>query len=389
MSKKDILSDYFNTCYKSNKIKSHPNSKKKNYLTKYDIYNTENNILKFTPKAIKITNRNIINIQPYTFYEKKNSLKNQKNTERYQNLSKTKTSNSLYSINNIVTTNDISLNLINEKNTDIIPFNKEIYQNKTYSTNFNSSGNLINKKIQMLSNKNKQKVKSVLSINLKNKIQNKIDIDEEVDKIVNYYMTMDLVDFRKINIDNKCNEINKIEKVKNNIQSKYILDKKLLKMNNIRHKLITGNLSDFKSLNIQKRTLGKEKHRDNLLQSIGDYYTKRPYKTLNKYIIDKKYISKYDTDNITNNFKFNNYKGKFVLSEKIKKTINLRNRIKKISDFYLLDKVKLNINKTKYMNFYENMNYLSERVKSTEGVIRKKIEIRKKYKDNITNLFIV
>ena len=41
------------------------------------------------------------------------------------------------------------------------------------------------------------------------------------------------------------------------------------------------------------------------------------------------------------------------------------------------------------MNFYENMNYLSERVKSTEGVIRKKIEIRKKYKDNITNLFIV
>lgn len=389
MSKKDILSDYFNTCYKSNKIKSHPNSKKKNYLTKYDIYNTENNILKFTPKAIKITNRNIINIQPYTFYEKKNSLKNQKNTEIYQNLSKTKTSNSLYSINNIVTTNDISLNLINEKNTDIIPFNKEIYQNKTYSTNFNSSGNLINKKIQMLSNKNKQKVKSVLSINLKNKIQNKIDIDEEVDKIVNYYMTMDLVDFRKINTDNKCNEINKIEKVKNNIQSKYILDKKLLKMNNIRHKLITGNLSDFKSLNIQKRTLGKEKHRDNLLQSIGDYYTKRPYKTLNKYIIDKKYISKYDTDNITNNFKFNNYKGKFVLSEKIKKTINLRNRIKKISDFYLLDKVKLNINKTKYMNFYENMNYLSERVKSTEGVIRKKIEIRKKYKDNITNLFIV
>ncbi len=295
----------------------------------------------------------------------------------------------MYSINNIVTTNDISLNLINEKNTDIIPFNKEIYQNKTYSTNFNSSGNLINKKIQMLSNKNKQKVKSVLSINLKNKIQNKIDIDEEVDKIVNYYMTMDLVDFRKINTDNKCNEINKIEKVKNNIQSKYILDKKLLKMNNIRHKLITGNLSDFKSLNIQKRTLGKEKHRDNLLQSIGDYYTKRPYKTLNKYIIDKKYISKYDTDNITNNFKFNNYKGKFVLSEKIKKTINLRNRIKKISDFYLLDKVKLNINKTKYMNFYENMNYLSERVKSTEGVIRKKIEIRKKYKDNITNLFIV
>ena len=389
MYKKDILSDYFNTCYKSNKIKSHPNSKKKNYLTKYDIYNTENNILKFTPKAIKITNRNIINIQPYTFYEKKNSLKNQKNTEIYQNLSKTKTSNSLYSINNIVTTNDISLNLINEKNTDIIPFNKEIYQNKTYSTNFNSSGNLINKKIQMLSNKNKQKVKSVLSINLKNKIQNKIDIDEEVDKIVNYYMTMDLVDFRKINTDNKCNEINKIEKVKNNIQSKYILDKKLLKMNNIRHKLITGNLSDFKSLNIQKRTLGKEKHRDNLLQSIGDYYTKRPYKTLNKYIIDKKYISKYDTDNITNNFKFNNYKGKFVLSEKIKKTINLRNRIKKISDFYLLDKVKLNINKTKYMNFYENMNYLSERVKSTEGVIRKKIEIRKKYKDNITNLFIV
>ena len=389
MSKKDILSDYFNTCYKSNKIKSHPNSKKKNYLTKYDIYNTENNILKFTPKAIKITNRNIINIQPYTFYEKKNSLKNQKNIEIYQNLSKTKTSNSLYSINNIVTTNDISLNLINEKNTDIIPFNKEIYQNKTYSTNFNSSGNLINKKIQMLSNKNKQKVKSVLSINLKNKIQNKIDIDEEVDKIVNYYMTMDLVDFRKINTDNKCNEINKIEKVKNNIQSKYILDKKLLKMNNIRHKLITGNLSDFKSLNIQKRTLGKEKHRDNLLQSIGDYYTKRPYKTLNKYIIDKKYISKYDTDNITNNFKFNNYKGKFVLSEKIKKTINLRNRIKKISDFYLLDKVKLNINKTKYMNFYENMNYLSERVKSTEGVIRKKIEIRKKYKDNITNLFIV
>ena len=118
---KDILSDYFKYYIKCNKTKSYSknkNSKKRNYLNKYDIYDTENNIFKFTPKTIKIKNRRIINIKPYKLNEKQNLTNIDKNSEIYQ--TKAKSNKSINSINNIINRSDISQNLNNNINN--VPF---------------------------------------------------------------------------------------------------------------------------------------------------------------------------------------------------------------------------------------------------------------------------
>ena len=381
---KDILSDYFKYYIKCNKTKSYSknsNCKKRNYLNKYDIYDTENNILKFTPKTIKIKNRHIFNIKPYKLNEKQNLTNIDKNSEIYQN--KAKSNKSINNINNIINRSDILQNLNNNIN------NKKNLQKQTSSTYYFSSGDDINKKMQILSANNRQKIKSVLSNSLKNKLKyNKFNINEEANKIVNYYLTTDLSNINK-NTDAQEKEFSKVEKAKKNIKSKFLLEKKLLKMSNIRHKLMTGHFSDFKSINIQKRTLGKEKNRKNLLKSIEDYYMDQPYKLLDNYIIDKEKNFNLDIDKMTNKFKFKNYIEKLSLSERMKKRSDYKYRERKINEFYSFNKAKSNIDKTKFMNFYENMYFLSERVKNTEAHLKKSIDIRTKFKDNIKSLFIV
>ena len=381
---KDILSDYFQYYIKCNKTKSYSknsNSKKRNYLNKYDIYDTEDNIFKFTPKTIKIKNRHIINIKPFKLTEKQNLTSIDKNSEIYQN--KAKSNKTINSINNIINRSDISQNLNNNIN------NKKFLQKETSSTYYFSSGEDINKKIQILSNNNKKKIKSVLSNNLQNKLKNnKFNIDEEANKIVNYYLTSDLSNITK-NIDEQNKEFNKVEKAKQNIKRKFFLEKKLLKMSNIRHKLMIGNFSDFKSINIQKRTLGKKKNMKNSLKSIEDYYMDQPYKLLDKYIIDNEKNIDLNIDKMTNKFKFKNYIEKLSLSERMKKRSDFKNREKKIDEFYSFNKAKSNIDKTKFMNFYENMDFLSERVKNTEAHLKKSIEVRTKFKDNLKSLFII
>ena len=313
--------------------------------------------------------------------EKQNLTNIDKNSETYQN--KAKSNKSINSINNIINRSDISQNLNNNIN------NNKILQKETSSTYYFSSGEDINKKFQILPDNNKKKIKSVLSNNLKNKLKNnKYNIDEEANKIVNYYLTTDLSNIIK-NTDEQNKEFNKVEKVKQNIKSKFFLEKKLLKMSNIRHKLMVGNFSDFKSINIQRRTLGKERHMKNLLKSIEDYYMDQPYKLIDKYIIDNDKNINLDIGQMTNSFKFKNYIKKLSLSERMKKRSDYKYRERKINEFYSFNKAKSNIDKTKFMNFYENMDFLSKRVKNTEAHLKKSIEVRTKFKDNIKSLFII
>ena len=390
MSNHDILSKFFKDNFKYNKIIN--NSKKpiseKIYLKKYNIFNTENNILKFNPKIIKKANNISISIKPYN-YTNHHQLMTNKEIINQINNKKKKAKSFINSnndkINNINKIYSLSLFKSNkDNNMDIIPLNNEFHENKTSSTNFKSTYNNINRKVHII--KNKKLIKKYLSktLNKKGKGKNLSNIDKEANKIVRYYLNADLS-----NLKNNIESSNNIEKIKNNIKNKYLLDKKLLKMKNIRHKLIEGQYSDFKSINIHKKALGEEKHRNNLLRSIGDFYLNQVYQPLNKYIIDKngeknKFLEK---DKITKEFDFEKNKVRITHSERTKRKKDLKNRGNITLNFTSFNGIK--INKEEYQNFYENMNCLTHRVKDTYEHIKKNIEIRQKYRDNINSLFLV
>ena len=390
MSNHDILSKFFKDNFKYNKIIN--NSKKpiseKIYLKKYNIFNTENNILKFNPKIIKKANNISISIKPYNYNNHQQLITNKEIINQINNKKKKAKSfinSNNDKINNINKIYSLSLFKYNkDNNMDIIPLNNEFHENKTSSTNFKSTYNNINRKVHII--KNKKLIKKYLSktLNKKGKDKNLSNIDKEANKIVRYYLNADLS-----NLKNNIESSNNIEKIKNNIKNKYLLDKKLLKMKNIRHKLIEGQYSDFKSINIQKKALGEEKHRNNLLRSIGDFYLNQVYQPLNKYIIDKngkknKFLEK---DKITKEFDFDRNKVRITYSERTKRKKDLKNRANVTLNSTSFNRIKLN--KEEYQNFYENMNCLTHRVKDTYEHIKKNIEIRQKYRDNINSLFLV
>ena len=390
MSNHDILSKFFKDNFKYNKIIN--NSKKpiseKIYLKKYNIFNTENNILKFNPKIIKKANNISISIKPYNYNNHQQLITNKEIINQINNKKKKAKSfinSNNDKINNINKIYSLSLLKYNkDNNMDIIPLNNEFHENKTSSTNFKSTYNNINRKVHII--KNKKLIKKYLSktLNKKGKGKNLSNIDKEANKIVRYYLNTDLS-----NLKNNIESSNNIEKIKNNIKNKYLLDKKLLKMKNIRHKLIEGQYSDFKSINIQKKALGEEKHRNNLLRSIGDFYLNQVYQPLNKYIIDKngkknKFLEK---DKITKEFDFDRNKVRITYSERTKRKKDLKNRANVTLNSTSFNRIKLN--KEEYQNFYENMNCLTHRVKDTYEHIKKNIEIRQKYRDNINSLFLV
>ena len=390
MSNHDILSKFFKDNFKYNKIIN--NSKKpiseKIYLKKYNIFNTENNILKFNPKIIKKANNISISIKPYNYNNHQQLITNKEIINQINNKKKKAKSfinSNNDKINNINKIYSLSLLKYNkDNNMDIIPLNNEFHENKTSSTNFKSTYNNINRKVHII--KNKKLIKKYLSktLNKKGKDKNLSNIDKEANKIVRYYLNADLS-----NLKNNIESSNNIEKIKNNIKNKYLLDKKLLKMKNIRHKLIEGQYSDFKSINIQKKALGEEKHRNNLLRSIGDFYLNQVYQPLNKYIIDKngkknKFLEK---DKITKEFDFDRNKVRITYSERTKRKKDLKNRANVTLNSTSFNRIKLN--KEEYQNFYENMNCLTHRVKDTYEHIKKNIEIRQKYRDNINSLFLV
>ena len=375
MLDKDILSDFFNDLFKNKNRKN-----KSNYLKKYNISLTQNNFLKFTPRTIKRPSRLSINITPYNFYEKRLFHNKKITNEIFNNKAKKK-----YSLKDTINSFNESLNLNskqnnNNKQLDIITINNNTnYQNKTSSTYFNSTS--INKKGRII-NKNNEEIKKLLPTNLENKIKNKSNIGEKAIKIIDYYLNTDLSKIKK----NEKIESEKVNKVKKNIKCKLLLDKKLLKMSNIRHKLMAGQYSDFKSISLQRKSLGKEKYRKNLLKSIEDYYSNQTYRGINEYIIENKEKNRFiENEKITNEFEFYNNKVKYPLSERIQRI--KKNRIdQKLKGFYSFNKNKSKIKKIEYMNFYERMNYISDRAKTTYDEIQKRIDIRKKLKDNLDSI---
>ena len=79
MANHDILSNFFKDDLNYNKIINNsikPISKKRNYLKKYNIFDTENNILKFNPKFIKKDDNLSITIKPYNYHNQRQPMTN-------------------------------------------------------------------------------------------------------------------------------------------------------------------------------------------------------------------------------------------------------------------------------------------------------------------------
>ena len=158
-------------------------------------------------------------------------------------------------------------------------------------------------------------------------------------------------------------------------------------MNNIRTQLMLGNCNNFRSGKIQLKALGNRTNIKNTLMSIKDFYLNETHKRIKDYIINsndknKQYINK----EILNELKFEDHKNNFAYTERVK-----RNMLKKRNNinvgFMTFNKAK--INKTQYLNFYQKLDLLHERVKKTYRHIEKRVEIRQKYKDNINGLFMI
>ena len=382
MTNKDILSGFFGEFFskkeKNNKYSS-SYSKKRNYLIKYNIFYTENNILKFTPRDINKSCRNTVKIfnnllteQPLRNKEiikrinrtrfKKNLTLDNKNRNNKKNKSHFTPTTHLKKYINI--------------NNSIITNTEPNVQNRASSTYFESrnSNPLIQKANSIYDSKNN---------NIKN--TTKKEIDEQANEIVNYYMSTDLSNI----LNNKIEMIKKDKKknVEDNIKNKYSVDQKLLKMNNIRTQLMLGNCNNFRSGKIQLKALGNRTNIKNTLMSIKDFYLNETHKRIKDYIIDSKDKNKqYINKEILNELKFEDHKNNFAYTERVKRNM-LKKRNNANVGFMTFNKGK--INKTDYLNFYQKLDLLHERVKKTYGHIEKRVEIRQKYKDNINGLFMI
>ena len=402
----DILSKFYKNYFnykKRNKYFNYSFSKKRNNLEGYDIINRENNTFRISSNLTeqKITN----NINPYNLYIIQ-PMFNKLIIKKVNNQSR----------NNITSKNDNSIEKekpifkyiqnINENSINNIKLNKDSQNNtyyyKTSSTFYNTSKNYrINRNttINTINNfKGKKEIKNNISIPLKNKSinYNKKSINEEADKLFNYYMTTDLSKSRNFlffqnNTNNSDNKSYKTKKIENEKKKKLLMDTQLLKMKNIRHKLMLGNNHNFKSINIQIKALGREKNRKNMLIGVQDYLMDKKYKSLKDYIENNKQKNK-NVDKLADEFEFDDIKSKITFSERIKKKSNLKNRLKKINDSYtlgLFNRQKSELEENKYLNFYKKIELLFKRVKNTNRYIKKRVQDRNEFKSNITNLFIL
>ena len=384
MSNRDILSRFFkkNSQYKKKNKFSSSITKKISYLKKYNIFDTENNILKFTPKSIANTNRNINNIRPYSLYDLQHTFTGKDlNKEISTNLTKKNFSLN----NNSKYKSDILHNIQNNINNNLNKLNNKDSHNKTTSTYFN----LRNNKIKKIIPKTKARLRNILSSHIKNKSKtyNKI-IDEEANKIVNFYMSTDLSNYKK---NKEIKKVDNLETIKNNIKNKYLMEQKLLKMQNIKHKIMIGDFSNFRSINLQIKALGTLNNRKSLLKGIEDYNTNQTYRPLNCYALDNKGKNDFiEKSKITNEFEFEDNKDYLAFTERIKKKKHLKSRInnKLFNNYLSFNKPQSQEKKLEFMNFYEKINFLHNKVKLTNKHIQKRVEIRQKYKDNINSLLI-
>jgi hypothetical protein len=381
MTNKDILTGFFNEYFskieKTNKYSS-SFSKKRNYLKKFNIFYTENNILKFTPRDINKSCRNTINI--FNNFYTEQPLKNKEIIKRINRIKFKK--NLTLDIKNIKNKNNrshfvptthlkknINCNFSHITNTEP---NVQIRASSTYFESTNSNPLI-------------QKVKSIYdSDNKKKEYTIRNQIDEQANKIVNYYMSTNLSNIK----NNKIEDIkkDKMKDIEHNIKNKYSVDQQLLKMNNIKHQLMLGKSNNFKSGYIQLKALGNSKNIKNTLMGIKDFYLNEKHKRIKDYIIDnKKRNEECINEEILNELKFEDQKVNFAYTDRIKRNI-LKNR--KNKNIGLLGFNKAKINKTEYLNFYQKLDLLHERVKKTYSHIEKRVQVRQKYKDNISGLFM-
>ena len=381
MSNRDILSRFFkkNREYKKNNKYSSSINKNISYLKKYNIFDNENNILKFTPKAIPKTNRNVINLKPYNLYE---SQGKEYNKEISKNMKKQN-----FSLNNNIKNNKSNIlhDIQNNINNNLNNLNNNDFKNKTTSTYFN----LTNNKIKKVIPKTKENCRNILSTHIKNKSKtyNNI-IEEEANKMVHFYLSTDLSNYKK---NKKIKKVNNLQILKNKIKNKFLIDKKLLKMTNIKHKIMVGDYSSFRSINLQIKALGTVNSRKSLLKGIEDYFSNQIYRPLNCYALDNKEKNDIiEKNQMTNEFEFEDNKDYLAFTERIKKKNRFKKRVynKLFNNYYSFNKPKSQEKKLKFMNFFEKINFLHDRAKLVNKHIQKRVEIRQKYKDNINSLFI-
>ncbi len=403
MRKKDILSKFFTDYFISRDDKKHFNSSysknKRNHLKRLNIFYTENNILKFSPNHIfKLKSYSNTYDNYFNLYKKHSSTLKEltKNSNRNPSINCISSKNSIddnescqlnskqNKTNNINTNeydkilyNNISGNIKNKENYS------DIFHNKTTSTNFNSTQN--NTIYSYKDKINKKIAQKNLSIKLRNKGFNLKEINQKADKIVDYYMNSGFTPIQKdINDEKKkkntC-QIDRVKKFENEKRKRILYDSKLLKMQNIKHRLMLGNNRDFKSINIQIMALGSEKNRRKLLKGVQDFYKDKTFKSLKIHLRNSNqkynYIKKYG---LTKGFEFDKHE-----KRKNKSQSERKNRI---IDLNSLNEVKLKMNKVEYMNFYQSMDHLCDEVKNTFNYIQKNIKIRRQYKDNLNHLFI-
>ncbi len=403
MKKKDILSKYFTDYFVSRNDKKLFNSSysknKRNLLKRLNIFYTENNIMKFSPNHyFKLKSYNNTYDNYFNLYKKQSSTLKEltKNNNRDPSI------NCISSKNSIDDNESCQLNSKQSKtnNTNTNRYNKiikynisdnlkkkenysDIFHNKTTSTNFNSTHNntiysykdKINKKIENYN----------LSIKLRNKGFNLKEINQKADKIVDYYMNSDftrtLKDIKDEKKKNNTCLIDRVKKFENEKRNRILYDSKLLKMQNIKHRLMLGNNRDFKSINIQVMALGSEKNRRKLLKGVQDFYKDKTFKSMKIHLKNSNQKFNYIKNNgLTKGFEFDKHE-----KRKNKSLSERKNRIIEINS---LNEVKLNMNKEAYMNFYQSMDNLCDEVTNTYNYIQKNIKIRRQYKDNLNHLFI-
>ena len=342
-NKDDIFSKFYSQHFGPESEKNKSFNKKSIYLTRFYMFLRDNN-----PKNIIQLKINDKNATQKLLYDKKN-LKKRENDNQSRN----------------------TFSLGNNANDS----NNENSKNKT-SINFNSIDSQLNSKIKAIKSYNEKSKKANSSLNSKLLIQK--EIDDETNKIFNYFINSDLSRIRNDDFNLNKKKTYRFNKVKKDS----LIDQKLLKMKTIKHRLIIGEADNFRSIHIQNSALGNDKNRKKLIFGVQDYLMNKPFNSIKSYRMKN---TNNEINKITKEFEVNGLKSRRFLIQNQKPKRKLNKTINNYSLFHNKDKAKMN--KTEYMNFYQKINLIHDKVLKNHDYLLKKIENRKKYKINISNLF--
>lgn len=344
-SQDDIFSKFYSQYFGPKSDENESFNKKCIYITRFNMFLRENN-----PKKIIKAKINDNNTEQNLLYEKKHLKEREMDKQSRNTIS---LGNNLNETNNGFSKNKTSVNY----NTINSQFKSKIKTIKTYK-------------------KNNKKTNSILRTKLF--IQSKID--DQINKIFNYFINSDLSRIRNDGFSLRKKKTNKLNKIKKDS----LIDQKLLKMKTIKHRLIIGEADNFRSIHIQNNALGNDKNRKKLIFGVQDYLKYKPFNPIKGYKME---INNNEINKISDEFKFNDLKSKKFLIKNLKPKKRLNKTIDNYSLFHNKEKEKAKMNKTEYMNFYQRINLLHDKVLKTHDFLLKKIENRKKYKINIDNLF--